>query len=151
MAVWLHLSYLMPSIAVVAATFTFRDEAADESSVLRRDYHTQFSDSRIRVNGKFGRLRAWLPWSRPKNHGMTVNVSRAEDEKRRAFEQVCMSGRLNAADGSVHECLGGLHWAILPRDPLLALYSPRKKSRLRIGVIGFARSGSAGVQPSTGL
>jgi len=88
MAVWLHLSYLMPSIAVVAATFTFRDEAADVSSVLRRDYHTQFSDSRIRVYGKFGRLRAWLPWSRPKNHGMTFNVSRAEDEKRRAFEQV---------------------------------------------------------------
>jgi hypothetical protein len=30
-AVWLHLSYLMPSIAMVVATFTFRDEAADVS------------------------------------------------------------------------------------------------------------------------
>lgn len=88
MAVWLHLSYLMPSIAVVVATFTLRDEAADVSSVLRRDYHTQFSDARIRVYGKFGRLRAWLPWSRPKNHSMTLNMSRAEDEKRLAFEQI---------------------------------------------------------------
>lgn len=88
MAVWLHLSYLMPSIAVVVATFTFRDEAADVSSVLRRDYHTQFSDARIRVHGKFGLLRTWLPWARPKYHSMTHNMSRAEDEKRLAFEQV---------------------------------------------------------------
>ena len=88
LAVWLHLSYLVPSIAVVVATFTFRDEAAEVSSVLRRDYHTQFSDARIRVYGKFGRLRAWLLWLRPKNHGMTFSMSRAGDEKRRAFEQV---------------------------------------------------------------
>jgi hypothetical protein len=88
MAVWLHLSYLMPSIAVVVATFTFRDDAADVSSMLRRDYHTQFSDARFHVYGKFGRLRAQLPWSRPKSHGMSYDMSRAEDEKRRAFEEV---------------------------------------------------------------
>jgi hypothetical protein len=78
----------MPSLAIVIATFTFRDEAADVSSILRQDYQTQIRDVRIQVYGKFGRLRARLPWSRPKGHGMIWNMSRAEDEKRRAFEQV---------------------------------------------------------------
>jgi hypothetical protein len=87
-AVWLLLAYLMPSVAVVVATFTFSDDAADVSSLLRRDYHTQFTNPRIRVYGKFGRLRAWLPWSRPKYHGMTYDMSRAEDEKRLAFERI---------------------------------------------------------------
>jgi hypothetical protein len=87
-AVWLHLHFLMPSLAVVVATFTFRDEVADVSSLLRRDYQTHERDVRIHVYGKFGWLRARLPWSRPKRHGMTASISRAEDEKRRAFENI---------------------------------------------------------------
>jgi hypothetical protein len=79
-AVWLQLDFVMPSVAVVVATFTFKDEAADMSALLRRDYETQVRDVRMRVNGKLGRLRARLPWSRPKWHGMSASVSRAEDE-----------------------------------------------------------------------
>jgi len=87
-AVWLQLDFVMPSVAVVVATFTFKDEAADMSALLRRDYETQVRDVRMRVYGKLGRLRARLPWSRPKWHGMSASVSRAEDEKRRACEQL---------------------------------------------------------------
>jgi hypothetical protein len=88
MAVWLHLTYLMPSVAVVVATFTFSDEAADVSSILRHNYKAQLRDVRVTVYGKFGRLRARLPWSRPKRHGMSGTPSFAADGKRRTFEQI---------------------------------------------------------------
>jgi hypothetical protein len=48
----------------------------------------QMRDIRIRVYGRFRRLRARFPWSRPKTHGEGGTMSNAEDEKRRAFEQV---------------------------------------------------------------
>jgi hypothetical protein len=86
-AIWLHLSYLMPSLAIVVATFTFSNEGSDLSPLLRCDYQTRISDVRVHVNGRFGKLRARLPWSRPKNWSMISSMSRAFDEKHRAFEQ----------------------------------------------------------------
>jgi hypothetical protein len=86
-AVWLTLSYLMPSVAVVCATFTFEDDAADMSDLLRTDFETKIEDFRIVVHGRFGRLRGRLPWSRPRNHSGTAQIRNVMAGKTRAVQR----------------------------------------------------------------
>lgn len=85
-AVWLHLSFVTPALAMVVATFTITESAGDLSGLLRRDYRTRHFDTRVRVYGPLGDLRARLPWARPARHGIGYSVSRAEDQKRRACQ-----------------------------------------------------------------
>ena len=85
-AVWLHLSYVTPALAMVVATFTLAENAGDLSDLLRRDYRTKHFDTYVRVHGRLGAQRAHIPWSRPARHGIGYSVSRAEDEKRRACQ-----------------------------------------------------------------
>ena len=85
-AVWLNVSYITPSVAIVAATFTIMETAGDLSGLLREDYRTEHFDARVRVYGRWGNLRGRIPWSRPANHGVGYSVSHAEDQKRKACE-----------------------------------------------------------------
>ena len=87
-AAWLHVSYVTPALAMVVATFTLAESAGDLSGLLRRDYRTRHFDTRVRVYGPMGDLRARLPWARPARHGIGYSVSHAEDQKRRACQAV---------------------------------------------------------------
>jgi hypothetical protein len=87
-AVWLHLSYAAPSLALLVATFTITEEAGDLSTLLRRDYQTTPRDVRVRVYGRGAALRQKCPWARPAEYGLWYNISRAEDQKRLACEAV---------------------------------------------------------------
>jgi hypothetical protein len=146
-AVWLHLNFLMPSVAVVVATFTFRDEVADVSALLRADYQTQIRDVRILVYGKFGWLRARLPWSRSKSHGMTASMSTAEDENAVHLSRSYVSVRQSVVDGSRRDFAGGSRWQIPPPGLLSDSFSQSKKSHSRNGATGSAQSESTGPQP----
>lgn len=71
---------------------------SDLSDLLRRDFRTEHLDTYLRVYGRFGELRARIPWSRPARHGVGFGVSHAEDQKRRAcqalireYEEACSS------------------------------------------------------------
>lgn len=85
-AVWLHLEYLLPSVAVVVATFCLTEDAGDLSQQLRRDFQTGHENVVVRVSGPLGTLRARIPWTRPRHYGTSASVYRAEDQKRRACE-----------------------------------------------------------------
>lgn len=85
-AVWLHLSYVTPTLAMVVATFTLAEDAGDLSDLLRRNHRTKHLDTRVRVYGRFGDLRGRIPWSRPARHGVGYSLSHAEDQKRRACQ-----------------------------------------------------------------
>lgn len=87
-SVWLHLAYPMPSLAVVVATFTLSEQAADLSGLLRADYQTQFQDVRVRVYGRGARWRVKIPWSRPARHGRSGVMSSPEMEKHHACLEV---------------------------------------------------------------
>jgi hypothetical protein len=87
-AVWLHLSYATPSLALLVATFTITEEAGDLSALLRQDYQTTPLDVRVRVYGRGAALREKCPWARPVRHGLWYTISRAEDQKRLACEAV---------------------------------------------------------------
>jgi hypothetical protein len=87
-AVWLHLSYATPSLALLVATFTITEGAGDLSALLRKDYHTRPLNVRVRVYGRGAALRQKCPWARPARHGLWYNISRAEDQKRLACEAV---------------------------------------------------------------
>jgi len=86
-AVWLSLSYLMPSVAVVCATFAFTDDVADLSDLLRTDFGTETEKTRIVVHGRLGRLRALIPWSRPKRYSSSTPMWRPDAAKQRAVER----------------------------------------------------------------
>ena len=87
-AVWLHMSYVMPSVAMLVATFSLTEVAGDLSEVLRRDYKSRRFDATVRIDGRFGRLRARAPWSRPSRYATSTSVNRAEDEKREACRAI---------------------------------------------------------------
>lgn len=89
-AVWLSLSYLMPSVAVVCATFTFEDAVADMSGLLRTDFETKREAVRIVVYGRFGKLRARIPWSRPRKHSMSAHTWDALAGKNRAVQRLVL-------------------------------------------------------------
>jgi hypothetical protein len=86
-AAWLTLSFLVPSVAIVCATFTFEDYAADLSDLLRSDYHTVSADVQIVVSGPLHRLRSWFPWSRPKRYALSSRFWDAMLGKQRAVQQ----------------------------------------------------------------
>jgi hypothetical protein len=87
----------MPSVAVVCATFTFEDAVADMSDLLRTDFETKMEDVRIVVHGRFGKLRARIPWSRPKKHGMSALMCDALTGKRRAVQGLVLQREAECA------------------------------------------------------
>ncbi|MBS1886123.1 MAG: hypothetical protein JSU06_02955 [Actinobacteria bacterium] len=87
-AVWLHMAYVMPSVAMLVATFSLTEIAGDLSEVLRRDYESRRFDASLRIEGRFGQLRARVPWSRPSRYAMSTSVKRARDEKRDACQEI---------------------------------------------------------------
>jgi len=110
-AVWLRVSYVTSSLAMVVATFTLAEERGDLSAILRADYRTNHRDTYLTVYGRFGRIRAWIPWSRPSQYRAGSHRSGVEDQKREkvdglvaGFEESCsrwfygkFSGRFAAA------------------------------------------------------
>jgi hypothetical protein len=89
-AVWLQLSFVTPALAMVVATFTLGEEAGDLSELLRRDYDYDCDvvDVHVRVHGRLGSVRARIPWSRPARYRVSSSLIRAEDQKRRASEEL---------------------------------------------------------------
>jgi hypothetical protein len=87
-AVWLSVSYVTQTLAMVVATFTLSEDAGDLSKILRRDYRTRHVDVDVRVHGRLGALRARIPWSRPASHGVSYRRSSAEEQKREACSAV---------------------------------------------------------------
>jgi hypothetical protein len=87
-AVWLHLVYATPSLALLVATFTITEDAGDLSALLRKDYQTMVHDVRVRVYGRGAALRQKCPWARPARYGLRYSISRAEDQKRLACKAV---------------------------------------------------------------
>jgi hypothetical protein len=82
----LHLSFVTPALAIVVATFTITEDAGDLSELLRQDYRSTLLGVQMRVYGRFGDLRARIPWSRPARATAAYNISRPEDQKRRACD-----------------------------------------------------------------
>ena len=97
-AVWLKLHFLIPSVAVVVATFTFRDDIGDLSPLLRADYGTTSQNVRLRVGGPLGRIRSRIPWARPAHFEFSSSVRRAEDNKRVACEERMMTFETSCSD-----------------------------------------------------
>jgi hypothetical protein len=85
-AVWIRVSYITPSLAMVVATFTLAEESGDLSPILRADYRTRQDGPYFAVYGRFGRLRAHIPWARPTRYRAGANTSMAEDQKRQACD-----------------------------------------------------------------
>lgn len=89
-AVWLSLHLLLPSLAVVVATFTFEEDAADLSGILRRDFSSQPGKTHIHVPGRLGSLRARIPWARPRNFRVWTNYWDVDELKRQACEEISL-------------------------------------------------------------
>jgi hypothetical protein len=94
-AVWLHMSFLTPTLAMVVATFTFDQDTGDLSTVLRQDYEWRRFDPELQINGRLAGLRARIPWSRPESYRLSSNQNRAIDEKREACDAA-----MNALEGA---------------------------------------------------
>jgi hypothetical protein len=84
----LSVSYVTASLAVVVATFVLKEEWGDLSPVLLSDYQTHHHRARVSVQGPLGRLRAHVPWARPRDYRAFGNSSRVEDQKRDACESL---------------------------------------------------------------
>ena len=89
-AVWPYLFFPTPSLTMVVVTFTLTEQAGELSTLLRDDYRTEMADVRIRVLGRFGRVRAHMPWARPTTRSVWSSLRQAEDQKRRACESAVM-------------------------------------------------------------
>jgi hypothetical protein len=88
-AVWLHLSYETPALAMVVATFTLSEDAGDLSDLLRQDYRSRDYDVKVSViGGRLAGLRARTPWSRPARYRLNHRVSDAANEKRKACQDL---------------------------------------------------------------
>lgn len=87
-AVWLQLHYPTASLAMVVATFSFKEDAGDLSELLRADYQTEVGDVHIHVPGRLGRLRSRLPWARPRTYSARTNINHVRGQKNIAYERV---------------------------------------------------------------
>ncbi|MFJ8495884.1 hypothetical protein ACIRBZ_47325 [Streptomyces sp. NPDC094038] len=87
-AVWMRLHYPIPSVAVLVATFTLSETWADLSEILRADYRTQARDRKLHVYGRFSRVRAKMPWARPKLYRTGHSIYGVEQQKREACEEL---------------------------------------------------------------
>lgn len=83
-AVWLQVSYVTPALAMVVGTFTLAEKAGDLSALLRQDYETRRFDIHLTVSGRFGDVRARIPFARPAMYGTGYSSSMPEFEKRDA-------------------------------------------------------------------
>lgn len=87
-AIWPSVFYPTPSLTLVVATFTLTEVAGDLSHLLRADYQTSAVDMRFHVQGRFGRIRALIPWARPASRSLWYTVLRADDHKHLACESL---------------------------------------------------------------
>jgi hypothetical protein len=85
-AVWPHIFYATPSMTLVVATFTIKDEDGDLTKIMRADYETTFSSPIIHIPGRWGRIQRRIPWARPKNIRMIEPNQRAEQNRGHACE-----------------------------------------------------------------
>lgn len=85
--VWLHLDLTLPSTAMLVATFTFTDDAADLSEILRTDFVTRLGPTRVTVVGPLGRIRSKMPWARPRLFHTSTDIMQASGLKAEACEQ----------------------------------------------------------------
>lgn len=124
-AVWLHLSYVTPALAMVVATFTLAEDAGDLSDLLRRNYRTKHLDTHVRVYGRLGNLRGRIPWARPARHGVGYSLSHAEDQKRRACQALIREHEEACSSWFVAR-FGGRFAAAKPEDrPVIRLLFTR--------------------------
>ncbi len=86
-AVWLNLSYPLPSVAALVATFTFDDSVADLTGLLRANYQSRVEEVHISIPGMLGELRARIPWSRPAHHSARATLVDVRHAKRRAVTE----------------------------------------------------------------
>jgi hypothetical protein len=84
----LSVSYVTSSLAVVVAIFVLKEESGDLSPILRSDHRTRHHRARVSVQGPLGRLRAHVPWARPRRYRAFGNTSGVEDQKRDACESL---------------------------------------------------------------
>lgn len=62
----LSLTYPVPSVTALIATFILAESAGDLSWILRGDYEPSESRPRLHIPGRWGRLRSRIPWVRPR-------------------------------------------------------------------------------------
>jgi hypothetical protein len=87
-AAWVHVSYITPTLAMAVATFTISEEAGDLSSFLSQDYVAERRNFEFRVYGRFGRLRARIPWARPSRYRQSHSVVMPDQRKRESCQSV---------------------------------------------------------------
>lgn len=74
-AAWLSVSYVTASVAVVNATFAMESGTVDMGAELAIDRRRTMTDVKVVIPGRLGRLRARIPWSRPKKYGTTSSMN----------------------------------------------------------------------------
>jgi hypothetical protein len=80
-AIWPGIFYLTPSLTLLVATFTIKDDDGDLSALMRADYTTTFSKPIVHVPGRLGWMRNRIPWARPKGLRATQPQQRAEQNR----------------------------------------------------------------------
>jgi hypothetical protein len=85
-AIWLKIFYLTPSLTLVVATFTIKDDQGNLSDLMRADYKTTFSAPRILLQGRLRFVRRHIPWARPKNFRVSQPTQGAEHNRMLACE-----------------------------------------------------------------
>jgi hypothetical protein len=85
---WAYLFVPTPSVTVLVTTFTLTDEAGNLSPLLCADYQSEAYDVRVCIPGRLGRIRARIPWWRPKNYRVSYSSRTAEDKKRQACDSL---------------------------------------------------------------
>jgi hypothetical protein len=78
--------WVTPSLTVVVATFTLKENAGDLSEILRADYATSPEKAVINVSGRFSGVRTHIPWARPKGWSASQDIHDAEQKKVEACE-----------------------------------------------------------------
>jgi hypothetical protein len=65
-AVILSLHYTSRSATTLVATFILDDPIGDLSDIFSTEYTTQLTNPKINIAGPFGKIRAKIPWARPR-------------------------------------------------------------------------------------
>jgi hypothetical protein len=60
----------------------------DVSPLLRADYKTIYAKTEVRIEGKMGKLRARVPFSRPKRYSLWRNQSSPDGQKTEAYQKL---------------------------------------------------------------
>lgn len=122
--VWLSVSYITASLAMVVATFVFTAEAGDLSPLLRANYRTEWVASPIVFDGPLAGLRARIPWSRPRPpQGLRAShsINMPESRKQSAVETLIDDYQLACSEWLAHRFPGRFASARYERRPALRM------------------------------